>query len=188
MSEVWGTLMWLGVHVLAPVTMARDADGMRVEAWRQVRPAGCGAHRSGAEYAHGPGSSTSTLPSAWVTRPRVCVSWRRPEPLGRMAKIWPPKGFVPTGSQLELNTTVRVIGSRKANPMAHPGRPAKLHPRTEWSPSRKCVSWRRPRPSVSMEKNWQFSDGLVPKGSAEAVKNDHRRVRPVACLLGNVLH
>jgi len=38
-------------------------------------------------YAIGPGSSTSTLPSAPLTTPRIAVSWRNPVPSERMVKI-----------------------------------------------------------------------------------------------------
>jgi len=33
--------------------------------------------------------------------PRVAVSWRSPEPSGRIAKIWSPNGLPLTGSQLD---------------------------------------------------------------------------------------
>src|SRR5262249_45329715 len=90
-----------------------------------------------------------------------------------MAKIWPPLGFVPRGSQLDWNTTVRVTGSWVVTWTLHPGGTLE-HPATDRSPSRKRVSWWRWPPTLSIEKSWQFSEGLAPSGSAEAVKNTRR--------------
>ena len=61
----------------------------------------------------GPGSSTCTVPSGSVVMPRAFVSWRSPVPSGRIAKSWLPNGLPPTGSQLDENSTVPVIRSRK---------------------------------------------------------------------------
>src|SRR5262249_48144822 len=93
-----------------------------------------------------------------------------------MAKIWlPPLGVVPRGSQLDWNTTVRVTGSWVVTWTLHPReRSPFAHPFTDRAPSRNRVSWWRWPPSLSIEKSWQFSEGLAPSGSAEAVKNTRR--------------
>src|SRR5262249_55857347 len=44
------------------------------------------------------------------------------------------------------------------------------------SPSRKCVSWRTCAPRVSIENSWQSCVGLLPKGSAEALKSARCRL------------
>src|SRR5439155_14204518 len=105
-------------------------------------------HRTAAQpparevYANGPGNSTCTVPSGSIVKPRAFVSWRSPVPSGRIAKSCSPNGLAPTGSQLDWNSTVPVIGSRKRREMfagtKHPvgGRPS--HGR--W------VSWRRCTP------------------------------------------
>ena len=46
-----------------------------------------GYQRGPLDSTKGPGNSPITVPSASVTKPRVLVSWRRPEPSGRMTKI-----------------------------------------------------------------------------------------------------
>jgi hypothetical protein len=59
--------------------------------------------------------------------------------------------------------------------MLHPGGSNALHPFTEYSGWEKCVSWRKPAPSVPMEKSWQVPEGLVPRGSAETMIFARRR-------------
>src|SRR5262245_63880244 len=62
------------------------------------------AYRDGAEYPKGPGSSTVTEPSASTMQPRAAVSWRTPEPSGRIAKIWPAKALSRRPPQAAWNT------------------------------------------------------------------------------------
>lgn len=69
----------------------------------------------------GPGSSTSTLPSAAVTMPRRNVSWRRPVPSARLAKIYSPVGFVPCESQPDSKNSVCVCELKIGPPkILHP--------------------------------------------------------------------
>jgi hypothetical protein len=70
---------------------------------------------------------------------------------------------------------VPVAGSRASGRMLHPGGSNALHPFTEYSGWEKCVSWRKPAPSVPMEKSWQVPEGLVPRGSAETMIFARRR-------------
>src|SRR5262249_15064165 len=83
-----------------PTRRGAEVEGCRKEA--RVQP---GPRRA---YANGVGISTWTVPSASVVMPRASVSWRSPEPSGRIAKIWSPNGFAPTGSQFAEKRTVPV--------------------------------------------------------------------------------
>src|SRR5262249_2228695 len=115
-------------------------------------------------YANGVGISTWTVPSASVVMPRALVSWRSPEPSGRIAKICSPNGFAPTGSQLAWNRTVPLTCSAVVlrgvipEPMA---RAVFLQPKVAGRPFHgRCVSWRRSPPRVLMEKSWQIWPGF----------------------------
>ncbi len=106
------------------------------------------------------------------------VSWRGPEPLGRMAKICTPYGLVPRGLQVDRKTAERVTGSCSDSRAAHPGGNVPPHWAVSDAGSLKRVSWRRCAPSASMEKSWQFPYGLIPTGSADAEKKARRRSTP----------
>src|SRR5262249_3230419 len=90
-------------HLFNRPPLPRHAPGARSA--RPVARVQPGPRRA---YANGPGSSTRRVPSGSTVLPRVAVSWRSPEPSGRMAKIWSPNGLPPTGSQLDPNSMVPV--------------------------------------------------------------------------------
>src|SRR5262245_11719283 len=131
-----------------PARRGAEVEGRRKEA--RVQP---GPRRA---YANGPGSSTRTVPSGSIVRPRVAVSWRSPEPSRRMAKIWSPNGLPPTGSQLDPNSRVPVTLSGttpSSRSIVHTAGPPLKQPVLGSRPSDgRWVTWRRSPPAVLMEK------------------------------------
>ena len=123
-----------------------------------------------------PVDSTRCVPSGSAVVRSASPSWRSPVPSGRIAKTW--ADWV-AGDGIAARPEQHGPGDPVGCSESWSRVPHQLA--KQWSTvprDARCVTWRRSRPNLSIEKIWQTPVGFSPKGLADARRTTGRDGEP----------